>query len=303
MQQALDRRPPSARFRSHLREIPLQRRYGVAGSGETNSWVAIPRDLDEARDERRTEDIEAGSPAIPEPEVLAEPGPDRGGQALTGAEVPADVELSAAPPAEPLEAIGEADEAHFIRKAQDGRPEDQGVDRVDQLTVDVAGDHPHAALASDDHPAEEGGPTAVVPTAGPLLSGEGPVVSDQAWEWMAALLPSSTGRRGGQWRDHRQVVEAIGWKYRTGTPWRELPARFGPWQTAYERLTRWRADGTWARLLAQARIDADAAAELEWLVAVDPTVVRAHQPGPSARPVDGTAATASSDAPEDGAAA
>src|SRR3954447_21297872 len=69
---------------------------------------------------------------------------------------------------------------------------------------------------------------------------------------MEPLLPSSTGRRGGRWRDHRQVIEAIAWKYRTGSPWREVPERFGPWQTAYERLTRWSADGTWSRLLARA---------------------------------------------------
>ena len=76
------------------------------------------------------------------------------------------------------------------------------------------------------------------------------VVSDEAWAWMEPLLPSSAGRRGGRWRDHRQVIEAIAWRYRTGSPWRELPEQFGPWQTAYERLTRWSSDGTWANLLA-----------------------------------------------------
>src|SRR3954465_12850034 len=100
---------------------------------------------------------------------------------------------------------------------------------------------------------------------------------------MEPLLPSSTGRRGGRWRDHRQVVEAISWKYRTGSPWRELPARFGPWQTAYERVTGGRADGPWARGVAQVQTDADAAGELDWLVAVVSTVVRVHEPGASAR--------------------
>ncbi len=117
------------------------------------------------------------------------------------------------------------------------------------------------------------------------------VVSDAAWAWMEPLLPSSAGRRGGRWRDHRQVVEAISWQYRTGSPWRELPERFGPWQTAYERLTRWSADGTWARLLARAQADADAAGELDWLVAVDSTMVRVHQHGATARRVAGNAAT------------
>ncbi len=117
------------------------------------------------------------------------------------------------------------------------------------------------------------------------------VVSDEAWAWMEPLLPSSAGRRGGRWRDHRQVIEAIAWRYRTGSPWRELPEQFGPWQTAYERLTRWSSDGTWANLLARAQADADAAGELDWLVAADSTLVRVHQHGASARRVGGNAST------------
>jgi len=105
------------------------------------------------------------------------------------------------------------------------------------------------------------------------------VLSDAAWEWLEPLLPSSRGRRGGRWRDHRQVIEAIAWKYRTGSPWRELPERFGPWQTAYERLDRWSRDGTWAWLLAAAQARADAAGELDWLVAADSSLVRVHQHG------------------------
>ncbi len=117
---------------------------------------------------------------------------------------------------------------------------------------------------------------------------------------MEPLLPSSAGRRGGRWRDHRQVIEAIAWKYRTGSPWRELPEeRFGPWQTAYERLTRWSADGTWAKLLARAQADADAAGELDWLVAADSTLVRVHQHGASARRVGGNASTVRGEADDD----
>ena len=125
------------------------------------------------------------------------------------------------------------------------------------------------------------------------------VVSDEAWAWMEPLLPSSGGRRGGRWRDHRQVIEAIAWKYRTGSPWREVPESFGPWQTAYERLTRWSSDGTWAKLLARAQADADAAGELDWLVAADSTLVRVHQHGASARREGGNAATVRGEADDD----
>jgi putative transposase len=118
------------------------------------------------------------------------------------------------------------------------------------------------------------------------------VISDVAWAWLEPLLPDRAPRRGGRWRDHRQVIEAIAWKYRTGSPWRELPERFGPWQTAYERHNRWSADGTWARLLAAAQADADARGELDWLVAVDSSLMRVHQHGASARRIGGNAATA-----------
>ena len=116
---------------------------------------------------------------------------------------------------------------------------------------------------------------------------------------MEPLLPSSAGRRGGRWRDHRQVIEAIAWKYRTGSPWREVPESFGPWQTAYERLTRWSSDGTWAKLLARAQADADAAGELDWLVAADSTLVRVHQHGASARRVGGNASTVRGEADDE----
>ena len=85
------------------------------------------------------------------------------------------------------------------------------------------------------------------------------VLSDEAWAWLEPRLPDRTPRQGGRWRDHRQVIEAIAWKYRTGAAWREIPVeRFGPWQTAYERQTRWSEGGTWARLFAAAQADADA---------------------------------------------
>jgi transposase len=115
------------------------------------------------------------------------------------------------------------------------------------------------------------------------------VISDEAWAFIAPLLPSSDGKRGGQWRDHRQVLEAIAWRFRTGSPWRDLPARFGPFQTVWKRHNRWSADGTYDRLIAAAQARADAAGELDWLVAVDSTIVRAHQHAAGARHTPGGA--------------
>ena len=107
-------------------------------------------------------------------------------------------------------------------------------------------------------------------------------LTDRAWAQLAPLLPGNQ-RRGGRWCDHRRVINGILWKLRTGAPWRDLPERYGPWQTCYDRLVRWRRDGTWDRLLAHAQTKSDAVGELEWVVSVDSSSVRAHQHAAGAR--------------------
>jgi transposase len=74
-------------------------------------------------------------------------------------------------------------------------------------------------------------------------------LTDQAFTRVQPLLPADS-RRGKPWRDHRQVLGGILWKLHTGAPWRDVPQRFGPWQTCYGRLRRWQHDGTWPRLWA-----------------------------------------------------
>ncbi len=107
-------------------------------------------------------------------------------------------------------------------------------------------------------------------------------VTDTAWAAIAPLLPDNGGR-GQQWRDHRQVINGILWKLRTGAPWRDLPERYGPWRTAYARFVRWQQDGTWDRLLTHVQATSDAVGEVEWEVSVDSTVIRAHQHAAGAR--------------------
>jgi transposase len=107
-------------------------------------------------------------------------------------------------------------------------------------------------------------------------------LTDKAWKQIEPLLPKN-GRRGRQWQDHRRVINGILWKLRTGAPWRDLSSRYGPWQTCYDRFSRWRRDGTWDRLLACAQTKSDAVGEVEWVVSVDSTIVRAHQQATGAR--------------------
>jgi transposase len=108
-------------------------------------------------------------------------------------------------------------------------------------------------------------------------------ITDDEWERLAPLLPSTRPRRGGRWRDHRQVLNGIVFRVRTGIPWRDLPERYGPWQTVYKRFARWQTDGTWARVEASLHTQADAAGELDWDGQIDSTVVRAHQHAAGAR--------------------
>jgi transposase len=74
-------------------------------------------------------------------------------------------------------------------------------------------------------------------------------LTDEAFTRVRPLLAANS-RRGKPWRDHRQVLGGILWKLHTDRPWRDVPGRFGPWQTCYSRLRRWQTDGTWARVWA-----------------------------------------------------
>jgi transposase len=73
------------------------------------------------------------------------------------------------------------------------------------------------------------------------------------------------------------VIDAIALKYRTGTPWRDLPEHFGSWKGAHNRLRKWAADGTWEKVFTAPLAQADAEGDLDWVVAVASTIVRAHQ--------------------------
>ncbi len=103
------------------------------------------------------------------------------------------------------------------------------------------------------------------------------------WARVEPLLPSSDGRPGRPFRDHRQVIEGVIYRLRTGIPWRDLPVEFGPWQTVWKRHARFSRDGTWDAVLTRLLTDADASGELDWAVSVDSTVVRAHQHSATAR--------------------
>jgi transposase len=84
-------------------------------------------------------------------------------------------------------------------------------------------------------------------------------------------MPKAVGR-SRPWRDHRQVVEGIVFRYRTGVAWRDLLGRFGPWQTVWKRHHRFATDGTWDKLLRMIQAEADAAGRVDWNVSVDSSI-------------------------------
>lgn len=90
------------------------------------------------------------------------------------------------------------------------------------------------------------------------------------------MMPQVKGR-SRPYRDHRQVVEGIVFRFRTGCAWRDVPERYGPWQTLWKRHTRFSGDGTWDKIFTVLLAQADAAGEIDWAVSIDSTINRAHQ--------------------------
>ncbi len=108
----------------------------------------------------------------------------------------------------------------------------------------------------------------------------GDLTNDQ-WAKLEAVLPEV--RMGRPPRDRRVVIDAIRWRVRTGSPWRDMPDRYGPWETAYGLFRQWQRDGVWQQILTRLQAKADAEQIITWDVSVDSTVCRAHQHAAGAR--------------------
>lgn len=101
-------------------------------------------------------------------------------------------------------------------------------------------------------------------------------LSDAQWDLVKGLMPKQG--RGGKWNDHRVTLDGMLWVLRTGAPWRDLPERYGKWQTVYHRFNRWRKEGLYPRILRALRIRLDRAGRIDWdLWLVDGSNVRASR--------------------------
>ncbi|QDV34388.1 hypothetical protein ElP_22740 [Tautonia plasticadhaerens] len=103
-------------------------------------------------------------------------------------------------------------------------------------------------------------------------------MDDERFRRIVHLLPGKPGDPGATAKDNRLFLDAVLWIARTGAPWPDLPARFGPYDTAYQRFNRWAKKGVWARILEALGGDAD----LEYLL-IDSTAIRAHRHAAGAR--------------------
>ena len=92
------------------------------------------------------------------------------------------------------------------------------------------------------------------------------------WVRIEGMLPGKASDPGRTGHDNRLFVEAVLWVARTGSPWRDLPAEFGAWNTVYQRFARWSKSGVWQRVFEQLALEADFEE-----VFIDSTIVRAHQ--------------------------
>ena len=111
-------------------------------------------------------------------------------------------------------------------------------------------------------------------------------LSDAQYAHLESFLPEPRhhGRAGRPWSPHRTVVNGILWVLRTGAPWRDLPERYGRWNTVYTRFQRWRRDGTWTRIFSTLLDERDDQGRLDHdLWCIDGTIVRAARCAGGAR--------------------
>ncbi len=98
------------------------------------------------------------------------------------------------------------------------------------------------------------------------------VLKDHQWALMEPHLPGKASDSGVTAKDNRLFVEAVLWMVRTSSPWRNLPANFGPWNSAFRRFSRWSRNRVWQRVFEVMADDPD----FDYLI-IDSTIVYVHE--------------------------
>jgi transposase len=97
-------------------------------------------------------------------------------------------------------------------------------------------------------------------------------LTTERWQKIKPLLPLESGYWGRPSRPHRKIIEGILWVLRTGAPWRDLPVKYGPWNSCYNRFDRWTSQGVWQTIWEALKEDID-----NENFAIDGSIVKAHQ--------------------------
>jgi len=96
-------------------------------------------------------------------------------------------------------------------------------------------------------------------------------LTDQQWARLEPLLPKQMHGPDAL-RGNRNFVDAVLYRAKTGVAWRDLPERFGPWKTIYNRFDRWSKKGVWKQVFKELQVKVDKTGSI-----VDGSNVRAHQ--------------------------
>ena len=103
-------------------------------------------------------------------------------------------------------------------------------------------------------------------------------ISDELWGKIGPLLPGKIGDPGKSGVNNRLFMEAVLWRARTGSPWRDLPEGFGNWNTVFKRFRRWAKAEVFDTLFKAINGDPD----LEYAL-IDGTIVQVHQKASGAK--------------------
>ena len=96
-------------------------------------------------------------------------------------------------------------------------------------------------------------------------------ITDAQYARIEHLLAGKPGDVGRSAANNREFLNAVLWIARSGAPWRDLPERFGNWNSVYQRFRRWARTGVWQRIFEQLQEP-----DLDWMM-IDSSIVRAHQ--------------------------
>ncbi len=102
-------------------------------------------------------------------------------------------------------------------------------------------------------------------------------LTDAQWEKIKGMLPKRK-RMGRPPRNDREIVNGILWVLKTGCPWRDLKESYGPWQTVYDRFSKWTKSGVWDKILSKLQAGFHSKGKIDWrLFSIDGSSIRAHK--------------------------